>query len=337
MASPCAALQRASGHSVIDAIGNTPLLRLSVIEKDLPGVELYAKAEWLNPGGSVKDRPAARMICEGLQSGQLTRDKRILDATSGNTGIAYAMIGAAMGYGVTLCVPSNITPERKRILHAYGPDLIFTDALEGSDGAIREARKRFAENPSRYFYPDQYNNDFNWRSHYDGTAEEIWKQTSGRVTHYVAGLGTSGTFIGVSRRLRELNPSITLASVQPDSPFHGLEGMKHMDSAIVPGIYDPNVATHDLRVSTDEAYRQTRRLAADEGLLVGISSGANLAGALELLTRLKPSPSSNIFGSVAANRGEFEEGPGFSPAVVVIIFPDGGERYLSEPFWNEGD
>src|ERR671918_2033772 len=182
MALPCEALQRAPGRSVLDAIGNTPLLRLTAIERELPGVELYAKAEWLNPGGSVKDRPAARMICEALKAGHLTRERRILDATSGNTGIAYAMIGAALGYGVTLCVPANITPERKRILAAYGPELIFTDPLEGSDGAIREARKRFADNPDRYFYPDQYNNDFNWRAHYDSTALEIWEQTEGRVT-----------------------------------------------------------------------------------------------------------------------------------------------------------
>lgn len=305
----CEAVPRTAGRSVIDAIGNTPLLRLPAIEKDLDDVELYAKAEWLNPGGSVKDRPAARMICEALQSGQLTRERRILDATSGNTGIAYAMIGAALGYGVTLCIPSNITPERKRILHAYGPELIYTDPLEGSDGAIREARRRFAANPDGVFYPDQYNNAFNWRSHYDTTAVEIWEQTEGRVTHFVAGLGTSGTFVGAGRRLREFNRTVRLGSVQPDGPFHGLEGLKHMESAIVPGIYDPSLADADLRVSTEDAYRMTRRLAAEEGLLVGISSGANLAGALRLVSR--------------AER-----------AVVVVIFPDGGERYLSEAFWN---
>ncbi|HXG86826.1 MAG TPA: cysteine synthase family protein [Vicinamibacterales bacterium] len=308
----CEAVQRASGRSVIDAIGNTPLLRLAAIEKDLDGVELYAKAEWLNPGGSVKDRPAARMICEALQSGQLTRERRILDATSGNTGIAYAMIGAALGYGVTLCLPSNVTPERKRILHAYGPELIYTDPLEGSDGAIREARRRFAADPDGLFYPDQYNNPFNWRAHYDTTAVEIWQQTDGRVSHFVAGLGTSGTFIGTARRLREFNRAVTLGSVQPDGPFHGLEGLKHMESAIVPGIYDASLADADLRVSTEDAYRMTRRLAAEEGLLVGISSGANLAGALSLVR-------------------------GGNRAVMVIIFPDGGERYLSEDFWNQTD
>ena len=320
----CEALRAASGARVLDAIGNTPLFRLSRIERDLPGVELYAKAEWLNPGGSVKDRPAARMICEGLAAGHLTPARRILDATSGNTGIAYAMIGAALGYGVTLCVPTNITPERKRILRAYNPELIFTDALEGSDGAIREARSRFAAHPETYFYPDQYNNDFNWRAHYDSTAVEIWEQTEGRVTHFVAGLGTSGTFVGTGRRLRELNHEITLASVQPDAAFHGLEGLKHMETAIVPGIFDPTVADQDLRVSTDDAYAMTRRIAAEEGLLVGISSGAALAGTLQMLAH---------------------EGDGFGPGgqhgfsrgrtVAVIIFPDGGERYLSESFWTD--
>lgn len=310
----CETLQMSS-KNVLDAIGDTPLLRLARIEEDTPGVELYAKAEWFNPGGSVKDRPAARMVCEALQRGQLTRERRILDATSGNTGIAYAMIGASLGYGVTLCVPSNITPERKRILNAYGPELIFTDPLEGSDGAIREARRRFADNPGRYFYPDQYNNEFNWRAHYDTTAREIWEQTDGRVTHFVAGLGTSGTFVGTGRRLRELDDDIRLISVQPDSPFHGLEGLKHMETALVPGIYDPTVADLDLGVSTDDAYAMTRRLARDEGLLVGISSGANLAGALQMLRR----------PALRSRR----------PTVVVVMFPDGGERYLSEAFWSE--
>ena len=311
----CDAIQATAGRSILDAIGNTPLVRLTRIERDVPGVELYAKAEWLNPGGSVKDRAAARMVCEALKSGALTRGRRLLDATSGNTGIAYAMIGAALGYGVTLCVPKNITPERRRILKAYGPELIFTDPLEGSDGAIREARRRFAEDPNGLFYPDQYNNRFNWLAHYDSTAPEIWEQTEGRVTHFVAGLGTSGTFVGTGRRLKELKSSVTLASVQPDSPLHGLEGLKHMESAIVPGIYDRSLANVDLRVSTEEAHAMTRRLAAEEGLLVGISSGANLAGALELL--------------------KGHEGPGSGPVVMVIIFPDGGERYLSESFWNE--
>jgi cysteine synthase B len=312
MTSPCAAPDRTRGLSVLSAIGNTPLLRLPAIERSLPGVELYAKAEWLNPGGSVKDRPARRMVCEAFERGHLGTGKRLLDATSGNTGIAYAMIGAALGFGVTLCVPENITPERRRILTAYGPELVFTSPLEGSDGAIREARRRHAADPDRYFYPDQYNNAFNWRAHYDTTAEEIWEQTSGRVTHFIAGLGTSGTFIGTARRLRERKPSITLVSLQPDGPLHGLEGLKHMASAIVPGIYDTAVADRDLGVSTEDAYVMTRRLAAEEGLLVGISSGAALAGAFQMFAT-----------------------PPALPAVVVMIFPDGGERYLSESFWSE--
>jgi cysteine synthase B len=313
MTSPCAAPDRVRGLTVLDTIGNTPLLRLTKIERDLSSVELYAKAEWFNPGGSVKDRPARRMVCEALERGQLAGGKRLLDATSGNTGIAYAMIGAALGFGVTLCVPANITPERRRILTAYGPELVFTNPLEGSDGAIREARRRFAAEPDRYFYPDQYNNAFNWKAHYDTTALEIWEQTSGRITHFVAGLGTSGTFVGTARRLRELSPAITLASLQPDGPLHGLEGLKHMASANVPGIYDTAVADRDLGVSTEEAYVMTRRLAAEEGLLVGISSGAALAGAFK------------VFG----------EEPPPTAAVVVMIFPDGGERYLSESFWAE--
>jgi S-sulfo-L-cysteine synthase (O-acetyl-L-serine-dependent) len=312
---PSATCQHLYRASLLDLIGNTPLVRLLRIEEEVPGVTLYAKAEWKNPGGSVKDRPAQRMICEGLRRHQLTLDRRILDATSGNTGIAYAMIGAALGYGVTLCVPENITPERKRILHTYGAKLIFTDPLEGSDGAIREAQRRFAADPDRYFYPDQYNNEFNWRAHYDTTAAEIWNQTEGRVTHFVAGLGTSGTFIGTARRLRELSASIVLASVQPDAPLHGIEGLKHMESAIVPGIYDARLADVDLRVSTEASYAMTRRLAAEEGLLVGISSGANLVAALALA----------------------KAGPRDSPdaPIFVVIFPDGGERYLSESFWEE--
>ena len=312
---PSVTCQREHRASILDLIGNTPLVRLTRIEEEVAGVTLYVKAEWKNPGGSVKDRPAQRMICEGLRRNQLTPGRRILDATSGNTGIAYAMIGAALGYGVTLCVPENTTPERKRILRTYGAELLFTNPLEGSDGAIREAQRRFAADSDRYFYPDQYNNEFNWRAHYETTAAEIWGQTDGRVTHFVAGLGTSGTFVGTARRLRELSDSIVLASVQPDSPLHGLEGLKHMDSAIVPGIYDPQLADVDLRVSTEASYAMTRRLASEEGLLVGISSGANLVAALEL---------------AKAERRDSTRAP-----VFVIIFPDGGERYLSEPFWEE--
>jgi cysteine synthase B len=296
--------------SIIDLIGNTPLIRLSGFEQGLRNVELYAKAEWKNPGGSVKDRPAARMILDGERSGALTKDKILLDATSGNTGIAYAMIGAARGYRVRLCVPENVTPERKRILKAFGAEIVFTNPMEGSDGAIITAKRMFAESPDEYFYPDQYNNPGNWRAHYDTTAPEIIEQTSGRLTHFVAGLGTSGTFVGAGRRLREFNPAIRLISVQPDSPLHGLEGLKHMATAIVPGIYDTSIADEDLGVSTEDAFALTRRLAR-QGLFVGISSGANLAGALQ----------------VARNT---------SDAVIVVVFCDGGEKYLSERFWDDG-
>jgi len=298
-----------TSQSVLDLIGNTPLVRLSAFESGLRNVELWAKAEWKNPGGSVKDRPAVRMVLDGERSGQLTRDKIILDATSGNTGIAYAMIGAARGYRVRLCVPANVTPERKRILSAYGAEIVFTDPMEGSDGAIIRAKAMYAEQPDAYFYPDQYNNPGNWRAHYDTTAPELIEQTEGRLTHFVAGLGTSGTFIGVGRRLREHSPSIRLISVQPDSPLHGLEGLKHMGTAIVPGIYDPSLADEDIAVSTEDAFELTRQLART-GLFVGISSGANLAGALQV-ARLT------------------------SNAVVVVVFCDGGEKYLSERFWDE--
>jgi cysteine synthase B len=298
-----------TSQSVVDLIGNTPLIRLLGFERGLRNVELWAKAEWRNPGGSVKDRPAARMLLDGERSGQLTRDKIILDATSGNTGIAYAMIGAARGYRVRLCVPANVTPERKRILAAYGADIVFTDPMEGSDGAILRAKAMFAAEPDLYFYPDQYNNAGNWLSHYDTTAPEILEQTEGRLTHFVAGLGTSGTFIGVGRRLREVNPAIRLISVQPDSPLHGLEGLKHMGTAIVPGIYDARLADEDIGVSTEEAFELTRELALS-GLFVGISSGANLAGALHVARRT-------------------------ADAVIVVVFCDGGEKYLSERLWDE--
>ena len=300
---------RQTVSSVLDLIGNTPLIRLSSFETDLRKVELYAKAEWRNPGGSVKDRAAARMIADGERSGALTREKIILDATSGNTGIAYAMIGAARGYRVRLCVPENVTPERKRILKAFGADVVYTDPMQGSDGAIIRVKQMYEENPGLYFYPDQYNNPGNWRAHYDTTGPEILEQTGSRVTHFVAGLGTSGTFVGAGRRFREVNPAIKLISVQPDSPLHGLEGLKHMQTAIVPGIYDASLADEDLAVSTEDAFELTRRLAR-EGLFVGISSGANLAGALTVAQR-------------SAN------------AVVVVIFPDGGEKYLSERLWDE--
>ena len=297
--------------SVADLIGNTPLIRLPRLEREVVGaVELYAKAEWLNPGGSVKDRPAIRMIIDGERSRQLTPAKTIIDATSGNTGIAYAMIGAARGYAVQLCLPENVTPERKRILRAYGAKLVFTDPLEGSDGAIRAVRRMYESDPDRYFYPDQYNNPANWHAHYDTTGPEILAQTGGRVTHFVSGLGTSGTFVGAGRFLRERVSGVRLISVQPDAALHGLEGLKHMESAIVPGIYDDSLADVDMRIGTEEAYDFTRRLAVEEGLLVGISSGAALAAGLRVAADL--------------NSG-----------VIVLIFCDGGEKYLSERFWEE--
>ncbi len=313
MSSPNASiLDRGPGSTVLDMIGRTPLVRLHRFERETPGVELYAKAEWQNPGGSVKDRAAARMILDGEASGSLTPEKTILDATSGNTGIAYAMVGAARGYKVKLCVPENASPERKLILRALGAELVLTNPLESTDGAIREARRLQQEDPDRYFYPDQYNNDGNWRAHYDTTAPEIFEQTSGRLTHFVAGLGTSGTFVGTGRRLRKFNPAIKLISFQPDSAFHGLEGLKHMETAIVPGIYDPALADEDLRIDTERAYRMVRRLAREEGLLAGISSGAAAVAMLEVARRLKN-------------------------GVVVTIFPDGAEKYLTESFWTVDD
>src|SRR5258707_10750479 len=305
-------VDRSPGSSVLDMIGRTPLVRLHQFERETPGVELYAKAEWQNPGGSVKDRAAARMILEGEAAGLLTPNRTIIDATSGNTGIAYAMVGAARGYKVTLCLPENASPERKLILRALGAELILTSPLEGTDGAIREARRLYAANPDRYFYPDQYNNDANWRAHYDTTAPELIEQTSGKLTHFVAGLGTSGTFVGTGRRLRKFNPAIQLIAFQPDRPFHGLEGLKHMDSAIVPPIYDPTLADEDLRVDTEYAYRMVRRLAREEGLLAGISSGAAVVAMLDVAKRIE--------------RG-----------IIVTIFPDGAEKYLNEPFWNARD
>jgi cysteine synthase B len=292
-------------------VGNTPLIRLPRFERETSGVELYAKAEWFNPGGSVKDRPALNMILDGERHGRLSPGKVILDATSGNTGIAYAWIGAARGYKVKLALPQNASEERKRILGVFGVELVLTSGLEGSDGAIREARRLYSENPELYFYPDQYNNPANWRAHYETTAPEIWEQTRGRITHFIAGLGTSGTFVGTSRRLKELNPAIKTISFQPDSPFHGLEGLKHMETAIVPGIYDPGLADENLEVSTEEAHDYARRLARESGLLVGISSGGALAAALRIARTLK-------------------EG------VVVTVFADGGDKYLTDRFWQEG-
>jgi len=302
------------GSKLLETIGNTPLLRLERIAQPFAGVELLAKAEWFNPGGSVKDRAAASIVRTGRSSGQFKRGQRLLDSTSGNTGIAYAMIGAAEGFGVTLCVPRNASDERKRILKAYGVDIIYTDPGEGSDGALRKAHEIYAAEPEKFFYANQYANDANWRAHYRGTANEIWEQTGGLITHFVAMLGTSGTFIGTSRRLKELNPKIRCISLQPDSPFHGIEGAKHMATAIVPGIYDPKLADEDLGISTEDAHAMVRRLAHEEGLLVGISAGAAVVGGIRVARE-----------AVA---------PGQS-AVIVMVLPDGADKYLTEQFWDE--
>jgi S-sulfo-L-cysteine synthase (O-acetyl-L-serine-dependent) len=301
-----------NSDDLLSSIGRTPLIRLRSVTRELhAGVEVYAKAEHLNPGGSVKDRAALRMILEGERRGELFPGKTILDATSGNTGIAYAMIGAARGYTVTLCLPKNAGAERKRILRIYGAELIETDPTQATDGAQLRARELAAAEPEKYFYPDQYNNDANWRAHYDGTAPEIRQQTEGRITHFLAGLGTSGTFTGTARRLKEYDRAVRVVSMQPDSPFHGLEGMKHMPTAIVPGIYDPTLADEEVEVATEDAQEMTRRLAREEGLLVGISSGANVFAALNLARTLRPG------------------------SVVVTILCDGGEKYLSEHFWQD--
>ncbi|QYJ16944.1 Cysteine synthase B [Rubrobacter xylanophilus DSM 9941] len=298
------------GTGITELVGNTPLVELSKISSEAPGIRIYGKAEWYNPGGSVKDRPALWMIREGERSGALTAEKTILDATSGNTGIAYAWIGAALGYRVKLCMPKNASEERKKILRAYGVDIVLTDPAEGSDGAIREARRLYAEDPERYFYPDQYSNPANPRAHYESTAPEIWEQTGGEITHFVAGLGTSGTFVGTARRLKEFNPEIRVISFEPDSPFHGIEGMKHMESAIVPAIYDPGIADENRRASTEEAYAMVKRVAREEGILIGISAGAAVATALQVAR-------------------EIESG------TIVTILCDGADKYLSESFWEE--
>jgi cysteine synthase B len=302
----------AQGLSLGERIGNTPLLRFERVANEFSELQILAKAEWANPGGSVKDRAARGIIEDAIRSGRLVPGKVLLDSTSGNTGIAYAMIGAAYGIPVTLCMPSNVSAERKKVLQAYGATVVYTDPGEGSDGAIVMARKMASEQPDKYVYVDQYSNDANWRAHYEnGTADEIWRQTDGRVTHFVAILGTSGTFVGTSRRLKELNPSIICISLQPDSPFHGIEGGKHMESSIVPNIYDPEIADRELGISTEDAHAMVLRLAREEGLLVGVSSGAAMVGALE------------VAKSAAQD------------SVIVTIFPDSAERYLSEHFWEE--
>lgn len=298
------------GTTLVERIGNTPLVRLERASKET-GALILAKAEWMNPGGSVKDRAAAFIVREAIESGKLRRGVRLLDATSGNTGIAYAMLGAAMGFGVTLCMPENVSPERKRMLQAYGAVVIYTDPIEGSDGAIRRARELISVEPDRYFYADQYSNPANWRAHYETTALEICRATDGRLTHFVAMMGTSGTFIGTARRLKELNENVRCISLQPDSPFHGIEGAKHMASALVPAIYDPEVADEDRAISTEEAHAMVKWLAREEGLLVGVSAGAALAGAMQ----------------VAREAGR--------KSVIVTIFPDGADKYLSERFWEE--
>jgi S-sulfo-L-cysteine synthase (O-acetyl-L-serine-dependent) len=304
-------LRTAAAQRIVELIGHTPLLKLTRLVPANPAVELYAKAEFLNPGGSVKDRAAAAILKDAARQGRIREGTVILDATSGNTGIAYAMLAAAFGYRLKLCVPDNVTIERKRMLRAYGVDLVLTNPMEGTDGAIREARRLYQSDPDRYFYADQYNNPSNWRAHYETTGVEILEQTDGRVTHFVAGLGTSGTFIGVGRRLREHARDVHLVSVQPDSPLNAIEGLKHMETAITPGIYDSTLADEDVAVSTERAQELTRRLAAEEGLLVGVSSGAALAASLDLAARIRD-------------------------GVIVTIFPDSGTRYLSERFW-EGD
>ncbi|MBS1877043.1 MAG: cysteine synthase family protein [Acidobacteria bacterium] len=300
--------------SILQQIGNTPLIRLAKIDADLPGVEIFGKAEFFNPGGSVKDRPALNMILDGERTGRLTRDRVILDATSGNTGIAYAMIAAARGYQVKLVLPANASRERKAILKAYGAEVVFSDAAESSDGAIRLCRAIYEADPDRYFYPDQYNNPANWKAHFDTTGPEIIEQTDGRITHFVAAMGTSGSFVGTSRRLKRDIPGVQCISAQPASGFHGLEGLKHMPTAIVPGIYDPALADHNLWIETEDAYAMARRLGREEGILVGISAGANVVAARKI-------------GRELAASGE--------SGVIVTFLCDGASKYLSEPFWDE--
>jgi cysteine synthase B len=307
------AKSRSFGQRLLDCIGNTPLLRLERVEPIYPNVEFYAKAEWFNPGGSVKDRPALEMIREAERSGKLKPGQTILDATSGNTGIAYAMIAAALGYRVKLCLPTSASEERKKILTALGAELVFTPGDEGSDGAILRAREIVAAEPEKYFYPDQYGNPSNWQAHYKTTAPEIWEQTGGRLTHFVAGLGTSGTFVGTTRRLKELNPAIRCISLQPEAAFHGLEGWKHMATAIVPPIYDATLADANLTVGTEQAYRLVKRAAREEGMLLSPSAAAALDGCFQVAASLKAD----------------------EHAVIVTVFPDSGTKYLSERFWEE--
>ena len=305
---------RPAGEALLERIGNTPLLPLDALTRNLSTVQLLGKAEWYNPGGSVKDRTAASIVSEARRAGKLAPGKILLDSTSGNTGIAYAMLGAALGFPVTLCVPENVSPERKRILQAYGANIMYTDPGEGSDGAIKIARQLAASHSDLYFYADQYSNEANWRAHYCTTANEIWEQTKGRITHFVSMLGTTGTFVGTTRRLKELNPRVRCISLQPDSAFHGIEGAKHLPSAIVPRIYDPSLADANLEISTEEAHAMARRLAREHGLLIGVSAAAAVVGSLQVAEHLKKN----------------------QPATIVTVLCDSGDKYLSERFWDEG-
>lgn len=311
---PSLSAMRSQSERMLDTIGNTPLLRLEKISRIYTGIEILGKAEFYNPGGSVKDRAGLNMILDGERSGKLNHNRVLLDATSGNTGIAYAMIGAVRGYQVKLCLPANASMERKRILKAYGAEMVFSDAAEGSDGAIRLCREVYRADPDRYFYPDQYNNPANWKAHFEHTGPEIIQQTGGQLTHFITAMGTSGTFMGVTRRLRRDMPEVKCYSVQPSSGFHGLEGLKHMPSAIVPGIYDDQLADGNYGIETEDAYAMVRRLAREEGLLVGISSGCNVHAATLLARDL-------------AERGE--------SATIVTVLCDSADKYLSEHFWDE--
>jgi len=302
------------GSSIPERIGSTPLVRIEQVVRGMDGITLLAKAEWANPGGSVKDRAAASMVADARNRGLLVPGKTLLDATSGNTGIAFAMLGAALGFPVHLAMPTNVSQERRRVLHAYGAHIDWTDPDQGSDGAIRRARELAGNEPTRFCYMDQYSNDANWLAHYRTTGQEIWHQTAGRVTHFVAGLGTSGTFMGTTRRLKEFNPLLKAISFQPDSPFHGLEGLKHMGASIVPAIYNPHLADRALEIETEAAYEMARRLAREEGLLVGISAAAAVVASLKIAA---------------------EEAAAGRQAVIVTVLPDAADKYLSERFWEE--